>query len=298
MSPAPPGGNTTGILLYSLGVFFFALNDALGKWLAADYTVGQLMLLRTTGAVLILGPLIWQTGAALFRREQMGLQIARVLFMAADTYAFYFSTKALPLADVMTFYMAAPLIITALSVPLLGEKVGVFRWAAVSAGFVGVVIALEPTGAAVSPSALIALFGAVMYALAVTVTRSLRDTHWLQLVFWQFAGAGLIGAVTSPFGWVTPSLLDLSLMFLLGIVAIVCFISITRALARTQTSVLAPFQYAAIVWAGILGWMIWGDIPTWNIVLGNVIIVASGLVIFYREAVRGRSVADRVEPIP
>ncbi|MEJ1162027.1 DMT family transporter [Prosthecomicrobium sp. N25] len=299
MVSAQQASTTTGILLYSLGVFFFALNDALGKWLVAEYTVGQLMLLRTVGAVLILAPLIWTAGASLVRRDQMGLQVARILFMAADTYAFYYSTRYLPLADVMTYYMAAPLIITALSVPFLGEAVGPFRWAAVSVGFIGVLIALQPTSAAFSIHAVIALFGSVMYALAVTVTRRLRDTHWLQLVAWQFAGAGLIGSMTAPFGWVTPSLVDLGLLFLLGIVAIACFICITMALARTPASVLAPFQYAAIVWAGILGWLVWGDVPTWPIVIGNLVIVASGLVIFYREAIHGRAVvAEGVEPIP
>ena len=298
MSARAPAGATAGILLYSAGVFFFALNDALGKWLVADYTVAQLLLLRTIGAALVLAPLVWIHRPVLFERDQLGLKIARVLCMAADSYAFYYATVALPLADVMTFYMAAPLIITALSVPFLREKVGLFRWTAILVGFVGVVIALKPTGAAFSPSALIALFGATMYASGVTITRALRETHWLQLVVWQFVGAGIIGAFAAPFAWVAPSARDVGLMFVLGIVAMACFVFITRALSLAPASLLAPFQYAAIVWAGVLGWVVWGDVPTVEIVIGNGIIVASGLFVFYREARRGTSVADRVEPIP
>jgi len=291
-------GHATGILLYSAGIFFFALNDALGKWLVADYSVGQLLLLRTIGAVFVLAPLLWMHRPALIGGGQTGLKLARVACMAADTFAFYYSTLYLPLADVMTFYMAAPLLITAIAVPFLGEKVGIWRWSAILVGFVGVVIALKPTGAAVSMVSLIALFGSTMYAAGVTITRALKDTHWLQLVTWQFAGAGLTGLVTAPIGWVTPGPVDLMLLFLLGVVAVVCFILIVRALSNTPASVLAPFQYSSILWAAVMGWLVWGDVPTREIVIGNAIIVASGLFLFYRERRRGSDVADRIEPIP
>ena len=293
-----PAGSSAGVLLYSLGVFLFALNDALGKWLVADYSVGQLLFLRTIGAALVLCPLLWRNRAALRVADQRKLHLARIVCMAADTYSFYFATKALPLADVMTFYLAAPLIITSLAVPLLGERVGLFRWGAVIVGFIGVVIALRPTGAAFSGSALIALFGASMFGLAVTITRKLRDTHWLTLVTWQFVGAGIIGAASAVPGWVQPSPADLMLMFLLGIVAMACFVCITKALSIAPASLLAPFQYVSIVWAVILGWLIWGDAPSASIVVGSAIIVASGLVVFYRERRRGSSVSDIVEPIP
>src|SRR2546423_1071043 len=185
---------SAGIALYLTGVFFFAVNDALGKWLMADYSVGQLLLLRTTGAAIVLVVLGWRERGAVFHADQVGLNLLRVACMAGDTFAFYFATKALPLADVMPFYMAAPLIVTALSGPVLGERVGALRWGAVLGGFAGVLIALHPTSAAFSPSALIALFGATMFALGLTITRKLRATKWLPLVTWQFAGAGRVGA--------------------------------------------------------------------------------------------------------
>ncbi len=293
-----PAGSSAGVFLYSLGVFLFALNDALGKWLVADYSVGQLLFLRTVGATFVLFPLIWRHRAGVRIVSQWRLHVARILCMAADTYSFYFATKTLPLADVMTFYLAAPLIITALSIPLLGERVGLFRWGAVIVGFIGVLIALRPTGAAFSGSALIALFGSAMFALAVTITRKLRGTHWLTLVTWQFAGAGIIGAVAASAAWVQPSPADLVLMFLVGIVSMACFICITKALSIAPASLLAPFQYASIVWAVILGWLVWGDSPSTSILLGSAIIVGSGLVVFYRERRRGLSVSDHVEPIP
>ena len=269
--------------LFSLGIFFFALNDALGKWLVADYSVGQLLFLRTIGAVFVLGPLLWRHGASLRVEDQLALHVGRILCMAADTYSFYFSTKFLPLADVMTFYLAAPIMITALSGTLLGERVGPFRWAAVCIGFVGVVIALKPTGASFSVPALIALFGSSMFASAVTITRKLRDTHWMVLVTWQFVGAGLIGGAASAFAWTAPGLVDLGLMFLVGIVSIGCFICITKALSLAPASLLAPFHYTSIIWAVILGWAIFGDVPGANVLSGSGVIIASGLAVLYHE---------------
>ena len=163
------------MLLYLLGVFLFAANDALGKWLVADYSVGEVMLVRSVGAFAILVVLAKTQGRSLRVSGQWGLQIARILFLTVDTYCFFTGVQGLPLADVMTFYMAAPLIVTALSGPLLGERVGPRRWAAVMLGFVGVVIALAPTSAAISPYALIALGGSLMFALALIVTRKLRE---------------------------------------------------------------------------------------------------------------------------
>jgi S-adenosylmethionine uptake transporter len=281
-SSSSPGAPALGVGLYSLGVFLFALNDALGKWLVADYGVGQLLMLRSIGAGLVLAPMIAWLRVDLFDFAQWPLQALRILCMAADTYAFYWATRSMPLADVMTFYMAAPLIVTALSAPLLGERVERFRWIAVAVGFVGVVIALRPSPHMFTWGSPLALFGATMFALGQTTTRKLRRTHWLPLVVWQFAGAGLIGAATAPFAWATPSRFDLALMFLMGVVAMICFIFLTRALAMARAAVLAPLQYVSILWASLMGWLVWRDTPTLPIVIGNTIIIASGLYVLAR----------------
>src|SRR5277367_4847968 len=144
--PMPRSGTAgLGVVLYLVGVGLFAVNDALGKWLVKDYGVGQLMMLRSVGAAVVLAPMILSFKVNLIDRRQAPLQVARVLCAAVDTFAFYYATRFMPLADVMTFYMATPLIVTALSAPLLGEKVERFRWIAVLIGFVGVLIALRPS---------------------------------------------------------------------------------------------------------------------------------------------------------
>jgi S-adenosylmethionine uptake transporter len=277
-------GTTLGVVLYLAGVFFFALNDALGKWLVADYGVGQLIMARSIGSAFVLVPMAMALKPALVAVESPALQIMRVLCLTADVFSFYWATRFMPLADVMTFYMAAPLIMTALSGPLLGEKVERFRWIAVLIGFAGVVIALRPTPQLFTWASPLALFGATMFALGQTLTRKLRRSHWLQLTIWQFAGGGLIGAATVPFAWTRPSGLDLVLMALVGIVSMVCFILITRALALTRAAVLAPLQYSAILWAALMGWIVWRDAPTLPIVIGNAVIIGGGLFLLGQSA--------------
>jgi S-adenosylmethionine uptake transporter len=295
----PPTSHARGIALYLAGVALFAANDALGKWMVTDYSVAELMLIRSAGAGLLLLFLARSMGISLrLPAGQAPLHVLRILLLAGDSFSFYFATKALPLADVMTFYMSAPLIITAASALLLKERVGLKRWSAIFIGFGGVVIALQPTGAAFSPAALVALAGAASFALALVITRRLRDCHWLPLVAWQFIGCGIVGAAVSPLDWVTPGVLDFSLMALVGLVASGCFMLITKALSLAPASLLAPLQYTAIVWASILGWIFWSDKPTPHIILGNCIIIGSGLFVLYRERTLKVDVNQRIEPIP
>jgi S-adenosylmethionine uptake transporter len=277
------GGHGAGILLFFLGMSLFTFNDALGKWLVADYTVGQILLIRSIAALLLMSPWVIRGFRGLLSSDQPWLNLLRVILMVAEVAAFYLAVRGLPLADVMTFYMAAPLMVTALSVPLLGEKVGPRRWAAVLIGFVGVLIVLRPTGAALSPSALIALGGATLFSLIMIVTRRLRQTGGLGLITYQMLGTGLAGAATVPFAWVTPSGFDLALLLGLGAVAMGAHLCLNRALSLAPAAVVAPYQYSTIVIAAALGWAIWGDVPTPQIIIGNLVIIASGLFVFYRE---------------
>jgi S-adenosylmethionine uptake transporter len=286
LSSSSGGSAALGVSLYLTGVFLFAINDALGKWLVMDYGVGQLMLLRSVGAAIVLAPTVWRRAGEILDFRQGWLMALRVAVTAIDSFAFYWATRYLPLADVMTFYMAAPLMATALSAIMLGERVEPFRWAAIGVGFVGVLIALRPTPELFTWASLISLFGAAMFALGQTFTRQLRQTHWLPIVFWQFIGAGFVGAATIPFGWVEPTPFDTALMFLVGIVSMFCYVCIARAFAFVRVVVLAPFQYSMILWATLMGYLVWGDVPTIPILVGNAIIIGSGLIVAAFERVR------------
>ena len=187
----------------------------------------------------------------------------------------------------MTFYLAGPIYVTALSVVLLGEKVGWRRWIAVIVGFIGVLLALRPSAASLTLPALIALTGSLFFALLMIATRLLRDTPNTVLIAGQLGGTLLFGAVLAPFGWVTPSPRDLALLSLFGVFSIIALACVNRSLKLAAASVVAPYQYTLIVWAIVLGYWVFADVPDGFTLAGAVIIVIAGLYIFWREQSKG-----------
>jgi drug/metabolite transporter (DMT)-like permease len=273
-----------GIVTMLVGILLFASNDVLGKWLVSTYSVGQLLLIRSAAALVVLAPLLWRSGLRpLFKVERPGVQVLRVALTSAEVYFFYFAVMYMPLADTMTYWLAAPIYVAALSPFLLGEKVGWRRWTAIFIGFCGVLVALEPSTATLSAPALISIIGSFAFAFMMITGRALRGTPDLTLVFWQTVSAGLLGAVTAPIGWVTPSGLDFLLLGLLGVVAMLAHVCINRSLKLAPAATVVPFQYTLLVWGVIFGWLFFGDVPRPNILIGAAIIVSAGLFIFFRE---------------
>ena len=284
MTAQSPRSATLGIGLMLLGVFLFCINDAVGKWLVATYSVGQFLLIRSATTLLLLGPVIWRAGrAAFWNAPRPGLQLARCVLSTGEVVLFFWAVRYLPLADAITFYLAGPVYVTALSALLLKESVGWRRWAAVLIGFLGVVIALRPSAASLTLPALIALAGSVCFALLMIVTRMLRDTHDAVLMSTQMASTFMFGAVAAPLSWVTPSLYDLMFLSGFGAVSVVALFSINRSLKLAPASVVVPYQYTMLVWAILLGYVVFGDVPDRFMLAGSAIIVAAGLYIFHRE---------------
>lgn len=289
---APKNLVVAGVLLMLAGDFLFALNDAMGKWLVASFSVGQVVLIRSIGAFIILGPMIARQGTAkLFRMERLDLQILRVVVTTLDTALFYAAVVYLPLADVMSFYMAGPIYVAALSHFLLGEKVGWRRWAAILVGFCGVIIMLRPSSAALSLSSIFALVGSLSFALAIILSRQLRGTSDTTLVTWQTLGSLVVGGALTLGSWQTPSALDFGAMLLLGIVSCGAHLMITRALKLAPASTLAPLHYTLLLWAVVFGLVFFNDVPGTRILVGSAIIVLAGLFIFHRQ-----KVVDEVPP--
>ncbi|MGE0502244.1 MAG: DMT family transporter [Rhizobiaceae bacterium] len=276
-----------GVLLMLAGDFMFALNDAMGKWLVATFSVGQVMLIRSIGAFVVLGPMIARQRAAnLFQLDHPPLQFVRVLAATADTVLFYAAVVWLPLADVMSFYMAAPIYVAAMSHWLLGERVGARRWAAILLGFIGVMVILKPTPDALSLGAFFAFGGSLSLALAIVLNRRLRATTDTALVTWQTVGALVAGGVMTIGAWTPPSSIDVGAMLLLGIVSCVAHLLITRALKLAPASTLAPLHYTLLLWAVIFGWAFFGDVPGPRIRLGSAIVVLAGLFIVHRQKLK------------
>jgi drug/metabolite transporter (DMT)-like permease len=275
----------TGPLLMLLGMVMFALNDAMGKWLVSSYGLGQVVFLRSLAALAILIPMVWMAGvASLTKVERPKMQFARVVFSTAEVFCFYYAVIYLPLADVMTYWLAAPIYVAAVSPFLLGEQVGWRRWTAIAIGFVGVIIALEPSSAMFTMPAVISIIGSAAFAFMLITGRFLRGTPDSTLVFFQVVGAGLAGLAFVPFDWAPiTSSRDLLLLGLLGIVAMSAHMLVNRALKMSDAATVAPLQYTLLLWAVVFGWLFFGDVPRLGMMIGAALIIASGLFIFVRE---------------
>ncbi len=277
-----------GIGLMLAGIGLFSLNDALGKWLLATYSVGELLLIRSAAALILLAPFARQAGLAAFRAApRPGLQIMRIVLSTLEVAMFFWAVSYLPLADTVTFYLAGPIYVTALSVVLLGESVGWRRWTAVLVGFAGVMLAMRPTAASLTLPALIALVGSVFFSLLMITTRLLRETSNTVLIAGQIGGTLLFGAVLAPLRWVTPSPRDFALLSLFGVLSIIALACVNRSLKLAPASVVVPYQYTIIVWAIVLGYGVFGDVPDPFTLSGAAIIIATGLYIFWREQTPG-----------
>jgi drug/metabolite transporter (DMT)-like permease len=277
-----------GIGLMLLSIFMFSFGDAMGKFMVATYSVGQLLLLRACAALLVLLPTIWKQRAEFTRLERPWLQLLRVTLSTLEVAAFFLATVYLPLADVITYYLACPIFVTALSGIVLGERIGWRRWTAILIGFCGVLIALRPSAQTVSWPAMIALGGSTSFAVLMLITRSLRATPDIVLASSQFAGTFLLGAIMSPFGWVAPNAGSLVLFAAAGIISVAALLCVNRSLKLAPASVVVPYQYSMIVWAVIFGLVVFGDVPSWQTIIGAAIIIGAGLYIFLREQKLGR----------
>lgn len=273
-----------GILVMIASTLLFSLNDAIGKWLVSTYSVGQVLMIRSFTVLVILAPILWRRGLPpLITLERPGMQLLRALLASAEVYCFFFAVTYLPLADAVTYWLAVPIYVAALSPLLLGEKVGWRRWTAIVVGFIGVVIALRPSAATLTLPALVCIAGSLAFAFMLMSARVLRKTPDTTLVFWQSVAAGIVGLLTSPFGWVTPGAVDLGLLSLLGVLAMLAHLSMSRAVKLADAATVAPFQYTLLLWAIFFGWLFFDDLPGVFILTGAAIIVGAGLFIFFRE---------------
>jgi len=278
-----------GIVFMLLAILMFALNDTLGKWLLGTYSVGQVLFIRTLSALVLMGAIVARVGwKSLVDTRRPWLLAARALIATAEIGAFYLAVSYLPLADTITYWMAAPIYVAALSPLMLGEHVGWRRWTAILVGFAGVLIALNPSAETLTLPALISIAGSLLFGLLMITGRALRGTSDVAMVFWPLVASGAAGALTLPFSWTTPTGVDLSLLALLGVVALGAHHFTNRSLALADASTVTPYQYTLLIWAMLFGWLVFAEVPKANVLVGAAVIVAAGLYIFFREQRLGR----------
>lgn len=281
-----------GIGLAVLAVVLFTVMDTIGKSLTASYPVEQVVWARYFFSLLVLLLLIPPVGVReLVGTRRLGLQVGRGLLLALATLCMMTAISLIPLADAYTIMFTAPLLVTVFSVPLLGERVGWRRWSAVLVGFAGVLIVIRPGIGAVHWAMLLPLITAVCFALYQILTRKVSETDG-ESPFAMLFYLGLVGTIVftalAPFVWRPVAAVDWAWMVTMGTIGAVSHLMLIRALTIIPASLVSPFTYTQIVWALILGYLVFGDLPDRWMLIGAAVIIASGLFVFYREAVLGK----------
>ncbi len=272
-----------------VGGLFLALNSTVVKFLVDDYTSAQIMVVRALFIYFIIAAFIWRDGGlATLRVRNYGGQVARALCLASSTFLMILSVERLPLGDVFAINHASPLILTAMAAFLLGERVGWRRWCAVLTGFFGVLIMLRPTAAAFQVAALLPLTVAVLSATRDVITRkiSATDSSTATLAVTTtvilFAGIGL----TFVTGWNPIDPADIWIFALAALFQGVAHFLMIETFRLAEAKIVAPFKYCTIVWAMVIGYLFWSDVPDAWILTGGSLVVASGLYILHRERLR------------
>ncbi|HVL77124.1 MAG TPA: DMT family transporter [Noviherbaspirillum sp.] len=283
--------NLRSIAFMLAAVAMFALMDTVMKLLAQHYPAMQVAALRGLAALPLVCIWVWWRGAtASLRRVRWPLHVLRAGTGILMLFLFAYALRTLPLAEAYTLAFIAPLLITALSALVLGERIGAARWWAVAGGLVGVLIVLRPTGAGMlSLGAATVLGSAACYAVvAITVRVLARTDSSESIVFWFTAAlAGGAGLLALP-NWVALAGAHWPLLIALAITGFLGQILITEAFRRGEASAVAPFEYSALAWAAMLDWMLWQVLPDRYVLAGAVVIVASGVLLLRTEGARVR----------
>jgi drug/metabolite transporter (DMT)-like permease len=223
----------------------------------------------------------------LFRSARPGLQVLRGLGVIGSSLLFTFSLRYLPVADATAIFFVSPILIMALSILFLNESVGWRRWTAAAVGLIGVMIVIRPGTGAFQAAALLPLLGAASWSAGAIVTRKMGGSdHALTTLVYSALVGSLVLSATLPFAWVTPDWSEVTLGVGAGILFTIGQWFVVMAYRQGNASAIAPFSYIQLIWAGALGYLIFGAVPDAGTITGACIIAASGLYTAYRERVR------------
>ncbi|CAO3440673.1 DMT family transporter [Azospirillum endophyticum] len=287
-----------GIALMLISVLFFSLMNVLAKLLMDRFPVTEVMFFRSLFALIpvCIAIHLGKGFATTLRTRYPWGHMGRSLIGLTTMIAMFWSFHLLPLGDAIALNFAAPLFLTALSVPLLSEKVGIHRWSAVLVGFVGVLIIVRPSGDVLNLGAVVALFGALTNALAMIAIRQLSRTEPPDtIVFYFTLLTTLLLGLSLPFSWVTPDPMGWLMLLATGLFGGCGQLMLTRAYSLAPAAVVAPLNYTSLLLAVVFGWFLWGEVPTATMAAGAAVVMASGLYILHRETRRRTTVT---QPLP
>jgi drug/metabolite transporter (DMT)-like permease len=274
-------------ILYMLAAtVLFTASSAASKWLVAKYPIGEVLFTRTFVALITCALFIMpHAGLLVFRTSRLRHHVMRSVSQACSQTFLLIAFSLMPLAGAIAINFSSPLFATLACALLLKETVGPARWAALLVGFCGVLIVTNPGADTFQIGALFALGNAVLYGSVTAGVRSMTATESAEtLTLYQLALLTALFTLLLPLGWRSPTPFDAMWIVFNGVSNAIGQYWWTRALHLAPASAVAPFYYLSLVWASILGFAIWGEMPTTSLVVGSAVVVASGLFLLWRES--------------
>ena len=276
--------NQLGFLYMFLSVCTFSIMDLIVKW-SGDYPTGQVMFFRGFFGIIPTFFLIPRERIKTFYKTKRPKEhFFRCIMGLMALVAIFIALRKLPLAIVVSLSFSAPLFITILSIFLLSEKVGIYRWLAVLIGFIGVIIITEPGIEEMNYLYLLPIIFCVGMSFVTITIRKLSSTEPIWLISIFFSIMILIASLmTIPFGWVMPNFHDFILLSLVGIMGGSANLFLTQSYKLSEVSLVAPLKYLSLIFAIIFGYLIWNEVPTTKTLIGALLVVSASLIIFRRE---------------
>ena len=282
--------NALGIIFMLAGGLCITVQDAITKLLTEIYPVGETVGYRGLFTFIPIALLVWREGNIdCLRIVNMKGQITRAVIAVSTMVLIVSSFRVLPFADVIIILFTGPIFATALATPLLGEKVGLRRWAAVGVGFIGVLIMLRPDGFQIQTLLLLPVAASLLTSLRDITTRSLHKTETtISILFWSIVAVTIAGFSTYFYEWKPLQLEHVHMFIAAGVLNGLAHFCMITAFQHAEVSLVSPFKYANIIYAVVLGYFIWGEVPSSHMVMGAALVIIAGLYIMRREArVRG-----------
>ncbi|MEK9860092.1 MAG: DMT family transporter [Alphaproteobacteria bacterium] len=282
--------NRSALALMALSMTLLAAGDAVVRVMGEVMSAGQIIATRGVIIILLLGLGMAWRGISFDRRLIFDRwSVARALAETVSTYCFFISLQLIPLAVSTTVVFIFPVLLTLVSIPLFGERVGVFRWVAVLMGFAGVMIIAAPDGDGLNLALILPFTTALALVARDLATRKINaEITAPQVTLTTAIVTSFFGFLSFPFGWGVIGVKEISLLPLAAILVALSFTVYIMAIRKGELSIIAPSQYLVILWATFWGALIWGEWPGQNAVIGGGLIIAAGCLILWRERVAQR----------
>ena len=290
-----------GIVAMLFSVLTFATMDTIVKWLSSDYPTYQIMFFRSSVALIPVAVFIMMAGGVkVLKTDQLGLHIIRSVFGIGAMGCAFYGIANMPLAEAMAIFHSSPILMTALSVIMLQEKVGIRRWLAVFAGFVGMLLVVQPGSGLFTNGAVFMLIAAVFVALTSNVIRKLSrlDDPACITFYFTFSATVVTGIASLLWGWIKPDTTDLLMLIAVGLLGGCGQYLMSLSFKNAEVGLVSPLKYLMIVFGGVFGYLFWSELPNQIAIIGIAVIISSGVYTMHRETRLNRVIAARKVPNP